>query len=141
MELLKKLQEWRGQIEPPDHIQMTAELIWSRYDREQEYLRTNCELTTYAIRDYLTPGCAYDDEIWVSQTTLPKDAKCFEVIFGEFGIEDHYMIIINGFVYQSFAFVKELFAMEYDPQIPFWRYVPVENKTDWKKKPLHFLVK
>ena len=134
--MLQQFKDHRQNIDPPEHISLTADLIWSRHNMHKEFLRTNCEFTVYAIRDYLTPGRANDGDVWVSTTLLPDpQPKIFQVEFDD----DHYMIIHDGQVYQSFAFVTELMSTQYNPQDPFWKYVPA-NKNYFKNIDTYFYI-
>jgi len=120
----QQIKDHRKIINPPEHILGAAKCIWKPINKAEDFLRTSCELTTYAIKDLITPGQAYDEHIWKYSETLPEPKPLFfEVIFGEPGGEEHFMFVIDDKLYQSYAFIHEVIETKYDPSIPLWRQV------------------
>lgn len=110
---LDMLIDHRKRMTPPEHIQMTAEIVWKPRHRETQFLDTVCFLTTYAARDLLAP-----DSVWKYVDELPTGTETFEVVFGEDG-EEHSMFVHKGIVYQSYAFKHGV------------RASPILEKAEW----------
>lgn len=128
----------RSQIEIPEHIGLAAVHIWKSQGKDKEFLETNCEITTHAIKDMLTPGKAYTE--WIYSKDLPEDIDSFEVVFGELGGEDHFMFIIGDKIYQSYAFSHGVQESDYDKSKSFWEHVSCD-KEKYRSKEYYFIIR
>jgi len=134
--MLQRIKDHRSNITPPEDLFLTAVGLWK--NRKDEFLQTNCELTTYAIRDMLTPDQA--DTAWTYVDILPEPLpRVFEVIFGELGGEDHFMMVMDGRIYQSYAFEHGVQETQYLPDQPLWKQVSV-NSHLFECKPIFFRI-
>lgn len=137
--MLQRIKEHRASIQVPDFLLFTAETLWAPLGKAETFLRTNCELTTYAIRDLLTPGEADNEQVWQFSAELPEPMpSAVEVIFGEPGQEDHFLFVLKGTVYQSFAFVHELSAVPYQPDKAFWQHIQSPLAAQFKDEPIFY---
>lgn len=135
--MLQQIKDHRAKIDPPTQIASAAQCIWKFSGKDQEFLRTNCDYTTYAIKDLLTPGEA--ETAWTYSEVTKPYPYAFEIVFGEFGGEDHYMFVIGDKLYQSFAFVHEVIETSFDPDLPLWKQVSHESHK-LANSPVHLYI-
>ena len=136
--MLARIKNHRETVSPPVQITLTAKLVWKFRGKAIEFLYTNCELTTFAIRDMLTPGRA--DTAWKCVQHLPEPRPhAFEVLFGEVGEEGHFLFVIGNSVYQSFAFKHEVEESPYDSGKPFYAHIS-EKPHRFSDGPVSFCI-
>lgn len=121
----------------PQHILQTSEKLWRVHNKTREFLETNCELTTFAIRDMLTPHCA--DTHWTfCQRLCEPWPRAFQVAFGAPGQEHHFFFVLDGHVYQSYAFEHGVQQSALDTRLPLWRHVSCDAEQ-YRDMPVYFL--
>lgn len=136
--MLEKIINHRRKIDPPEHLKVAALYMWKLQGKDKEFLETNCEMTTYAIKDMFYPGEAYNK--WEYSQILPSDADMFEVVFGELGGEEHFMFVVGNKVYQSYAFEHGVQESNYDKTKYFWEHIS-RNKKKYEGMEIYFMIK
>jgi len=96
----------------PEWILTTARELWK--EREDRFLRTNCQATCARLRHLIFP----DETRWLETRKQPL-CGIYMVQFGQ----DHEFTVIKDRVLQSYAFQHEVEEREYDPRQPYYAHI------------------
>lgn len=150
MSILQKIKDHKRVMKIEKHLQMCADIIWKPQKADKKFINTNCEITAQAAREVISKEIiektTQEDsskgilEIeWVCQDKLDIRDEIFVVAFGEMGGEEHYMVVYNEFVYQSYAFVHEVIETSFDKNKQLWEQIS-HNKEQHADEPVYFIV-